>query len=123
MTSNGNYAVARCEGSPELLLVDLKTHKVTPLVLSSPVTDLDLLPSGTQAVRGASRREQAGQHRHSRRLHRRRSAKTYQFSDVTIGSVTMSPQGKYAVLYTTAIPSDEPGHCRLHRRRLSEPWT
>ena len=31
--------------------------------------------------------------------------KRYESGGVTIGSVTMSPKGKYALLYTTAIPS------------------
>jgi hypothetical protein len=106
VTSNGNYAVARCEGSPELLLVNLKTHKVTSLILSSPVTDLDLLPSGAQAFAVLRDESKLVSIDIPDGFTNGASPNTYQFDDVTIGSVTMSPKGKYAVLYTTAVPSE-----------------
>jgi hypothetical protein len=105
VTSAGDYAVARREGSPELLLFNLKTHSVTSLVLSSQVTDLDLLPSGNQAF-AVLRDESTLVRIDIPDGFTQGAAQTpYQFDGVTIGSVTMSPKGKYAVLYTTAIPS------------------
>ena len=106
VTSAGDYAIARREGSPELLLVNLKTHTVTSLMMSSPVTDLDLLPSGTQAF--AVLRDESTLVRIDIPAGFTGGAaqKRYPpFDGVTIGSVTMSAKGKYALLYTTAIPS------------------
>jgi hypothetical protein len=105
VTSAGDYAIARRDGSPELLLVNLKTHTVTSLIMSSPVTDLDLLPSGTQAF--AVLRDESTLVRIDipEGFTKGAAQKSYQFDDVTIGSVTMSAKGKYALLYTTAVPS------------------
>jgi hypothetical protein len=106
VTSAGDYAIARREGSPELLLVNLKTHTVSSLMMSSPVTDLDLLPSGAQAF--AVLRDESTLVRIDIPAGFTGGAaqKRYPpFDGVTIGSVTMSAKGKYALLYTTAIPS------------------
>jgi hypothetical protein len=86
--------------------VDLKTHKVTPLDLSSQVTDLDLLPSGDAAF-AVLRAESllvridipAGFTDPAQRT-------AWFFEGETIGSVAMSAQGKYALLYLTADPSE-----------------
>ena len=102
VTPDGAYAIARREASSELLLVNLKTHKVTALDLSSQITDLDLLPSGTAAF-AVLRKESllvridipSG---FSDPAHRT----AWQFSGQDIGSVSMSAQGKYALLYVTA---------------------
>jgi hypothetical protein len=105
VTSAGDYAIARIDGSPELLLVNLKTHTVTSLIMSSQVTDLDLLPASNQAF--AVLRDES-------KLVRidipdgftgGKPQVAWPFDGITIGSVTLSAQGKYAVLYTTAIPS------------------
>jgi hypothetical protein len=106
VTSAGDYAIARREGSPELLLFNLKTHSVTSLVMSSQVTDLDLLPASNQAF--AVLRDES-------KLVRvdipdgftgGKPQVAWPFDGAIVGSVTLSPQGKYAVLYTTAIPSE-----------------
>ncbi len=106
VTPDGHYAIARRAGSAELLLVDLTApaNAVTSIVLSSPVTDLDMNPAGTQAF--AVLRDEskllvldipAGFTDSSHRT-------TWLLSGQTVGSVTVSAQGKYAVLYTTALP-------------------
>jgi hypothetical protein len=106
VTSAGDYAIARIDGSPELLLVNLKTHTVTSLIMSSQVTDLDLLPASNQAF--AVLRDES-------KLVRvdipdgftgGKPQVAWPFDGAIVGSVTLSPQGKYAVLYTTAIPSE-----------------
>ncbi len=106
VTADGSYAIARREGSPELLLVNLKTHTVTSLVLSSPVTDLDLLPSGTQAFAVLRDESKLVSIDIPDGFAGGAPSTSYQFDGVTIGSVTLSPKGKYAVLYTTAVPSE-----------------
>jgi hypothetical protein len=106
VTSAGDYAIARIDGSPELLLINLKTHTVTSLIMSSQVTDLDLLPASNQAF--AVLRDES-------KLVRidvpdgftgGKPQVVWPFDGATVGSVTLSAQGKYAVLYTTAIPSE-----------------
>jgi hypothetical protein len=106
VTPDGHYAIARRDGTAELLLVDLTApaNAVTSIVLSSPVTDLDMNPSGTQAF--AVLRDE------SKLLVLDIPAgftdSTHQtpwlLSGETVGSVTVSAQGNYAVLYTTALP-------------------
>jgi hypothetical protein len=104
VTPDGHYAIARRTGGSELLLVDLKAGTVTPTDLSSEVTDLEMLPSGAQAfavVRGESKLVRldipAG---FTDTTHRA----TWPFSGGIIGSATISSSGKYALLYTTAVP-------------------
>lgn len=108
VTSDGSYAVARREGSAQLLLVDLKTDKVTPLNLSSPVTDLDLFsPTGTGAAGAAVFAVLRSQSTLVRidipdgftdETHRY----PWPLQGGTIGSVSLSAEGKFAVLYSTA---------------------
>ena len=103
VTADGSYAVARRDGSYQLLLVNLKTQTVTALDLSSTVTDLVLLPSGNTAF--AVLREESKlvsidvPSGFTDSAHRT----TWPFDGETIGSVTMSAKGRYALLYTTAI--------------------
>lgn len=104
VTPDGHYAIARRDGTSELLLVDLSANVVTSLKLSSPVTDLKMSPSGTQAyavLRAESKLVEldipAG---FTDSTHRT----TWQLANETVGSVTISAGGKYAVLYTTAVP-------------------
>lgn len=106
VTPDGAYAVARREGSAQLLLVDLRTHAVTPLNLPSQITDLDILPSGAAAfavLRGQSSRLvridiPAG---FGDAAHRT----DWTFANEDLGSVTMSGRGRYGLLYTTAEPT------------------
>jgi hypothetical protein len=105
VTSAGDYAIARREGSPELLLVNLKTHQVTALIMSSPVTDLDLPPPGTQAFAVLRDESMLVSIDIPDGFTKGAAQKSYPINNVTIGSVTMSPKGKYALLYTTAVPS------------------
>jgi hypothetical protein len=105
VTADGAYAIARREGSAEVMLVDLKSNIVTSIELSSPVTDLGLLdlpPVGSAAF--AVLRDESTLVRieipsgFTDPAHRQ----PWRFEGVTIGSLTMSPGGRYAVLYTTA---------------------
>ena len=105
VTATGSYAIARREGSAELLLVDLKTHTVSSLLMSSQVTDLDLLPSGTQAFAVLRNEGKLVRVEIPGSFTAGVPVTPWQFSNVTVGSVTLSPQGNFAVLYTTAVAS------------------
>jgi YVTN family beta-propeller protein len=103
VTPDGHYAIARREDSATLLLIDLQTRTVTSTRLSSTVTDLDMLPDGSRAF--AVLRDEstlvridipAGFTDVSYRA-------SWPFEGGTIGSVTMSSSGTYALLYTTAV--------------------
>ena len=102
ITPDGKYAVARREGAAQVQLIDLGASKVTALDLGSPVTDLDLAASGAFAV--AVLRDTSSYVRiaipggftdEAQRPRR-------QISGGTIGSASLSPDGKTAVFYTTA---------------------
>jgi hypothetical protein len=103
VTRDGHYAIARRDGTAELLLVDLTTNKVTSIQLSSPITDLDMTPSGDQAF--AVLRDEGKLVRvdiptgFTDTTHQT----SWQFANETIGSVTLSTQGSYAIVYTTAV--------------------
>jgi hypothetical protein len=105
VTPDGHYAIARRDGSAVVLLADLQSKTLAPaLVLSSPVTDLDMLPDGSQAF--AVLRDESKLVRidipagFSDPAHR----SSWQLDGGTIGSVTVSSSGAYALLYTTALP-------------------
>lgn len=105
VTATGSYAIARREASGELLLVDLKTHRVSALTLSSEVTDLDLLPSGTQAFAVLRNESTLVRIEIPGSFTAGIPTTPWPFPDATVGSVTLSPKGSFAVLYTTAVPS------------------
>jgi len=110
VTRDGHYAIARRDGRSELLLVDLVAGTVTSTQLSSPITDLDIKdPEGVSASPQAF-----AVLRNESKLVRLDipagfTDSTHQkvwpaFVDETIGSVSISKKGTYAVLYTTAAP-------------------
>ena len=107
VTPDGHYAIARRDGTSDLLLIDLTltTNNITTLRLSSPVTDLDISPAGTQAF--AVLRDESTlvaldiPEGFTDIAHRT----PWPLAGETIGSVTVSAKGKYALLYTTALPS------------------
>jgi hypothetical protein len=103
VTPDGRYAVARQEGSPRVILVDLGQGVATTIDLGAPVTDIDLASSGAFALavlRGQNAIVRipvpAGFTDPSVR-------QTRQFPGETVGSASLAPDGKTAVLYTTAV--------------------
>jgi hypothetical protein len=103
VTPDGHYALSRQEGSSSIRLIDLTTRAATSVDLQSPVTDLDLSPAGDFALAVL---RQAGT---VVRLEipagfadatgRRSSA-----AEGGVGSAAITPDGKTAILYTTATP-------------------
>jgi YVTN family beta-propeller protein len=107
VTPDGHYAIARRDGTAELLLVDLTAppnSAVTSILLSSPVTDLDMNPAGTQAfavLRDESKLVAIDLPDGFADIAHQT---VWPLAGETIGSVTISASGKFAVLYTTALP-------------------
>jgi hypothetical protein len=110
VTRDGHWAIARRDGRNELLLVDLVGNSVQSLSLSSPVTDLDI--SDTTDTAGGDIHAFAVLRDESKLV---RIAIPDGFTGAapldiwpvtgeTVGQVAISAHGKYAVLYTTAVP-------------------
>ena len=106
VTRDGRYALARFAASPAVRVVDLTRRSVQTLDLGAEVTDLDVSPDGTFAL-AALRSE-------SRVL---RIPIPGGFGDPSlrraidlpgevVGSVTMSPDGARALVYSTAVPTE-----------------
>lgn len=123
VTKAGDFAIARRAGTAAVLLIDLKARTVSTVLLSSEVTDLDLVdaPSGPQAfavLRAESKLVRidipAGFTDESHR-------KPWPFAGGTIGSVTISANGTYALLYTTAVASKDLAVFNLATEQLMPP--
>lgn len=102
VTPDGKFALARHEGESEVQLVDLATRAVTRLDLKTPVTDLDLSPDGKFALavlRDTATVVQIPLPAGFTDAAQRRSIK---LAGETVGSADITPDGKTAVLYTTA---------------------
>jgi hypothetical protein len=104
VTPDGRFALARREGGAQIQVVDLASGVITPLDLGSPVTDLDLSPAADFAL--AVLREShavvriplpGGVTNPALRI-------TTTLDGDPLGSATITPDGKIAVLYTTAAP-------------------
>jgi WD40 repeat protein len=106
ITPDGRFAIARTEGKPTVRLVDLATGAATDADLGSPVTDVDLSPDGKLAfavLREANATVRlpipAGFADPAARVRK-------EYPGETVGSAALSPDGHWAVLYTTASESE-----------------
>ncbi|MDP3273829.1 MAG: hypothetical protein Q8Q09_01450 [Deltaproteobacteria bacterium] len=103
VTPDGRYAIARNEGSRILRLIDLRTRTISRIDAGGDVTDLDLSADGTFAV--AVLREQ------SRVLRvpvpggfmAPASVRRTDLRGEVFGSVSLAPDGRRALLFTTAL--------------------
>jgi hypothetical protein len=109
VTRNGRYAVARREGSGEIILVDLESRVVRTRTLPGAITDLDLWHSGTKETDPvyafAVLRNQGSLVRLTipDSFSPGGRTETWSYPQETIGSVSIGKAGKYALLYTTAL--------------------
>jgi len=110
VTRDGHWAIARRDGTNEVLLVDLVANAVQSLYLSSPVTDLDM--SDTTDTAGGDINAFAVLRSESKLVRitipdgftGASPFFTWQLTGETVGLVNISAHGKYAVLFTTAVP-------------------
>ncbi len=103
ITPDGRYALARFERTSYVRLVDLTTRTATNLDLGALVTDLDVSPAGDFAIAVLRDRSRVVRIPLPGGF---QDPTTLQRTDVTgelIGSVTISPDGRRALLYTTAF--------------------
>ena len=112
IVATGDYAVVRQAGASELRIVDMHTGAASTVALASPATDIDLAPDGARvyAVERVAKRlaivDVPGG-----------VVATIDLADATIGSLTLSADGKRGLLYTNAtlderltmVALDQPG--------------
>lgn len=120
---DGTHALSRIEGRPEVQVTDLETGERTTVVLSGPVTDLDLVSNGTQAIAVVRAPATAGISPETLAPPMPEPSEIAILSiadilddpevyesisiDALVGSVAVSEGGEQAVLYTTATDRDE----------------
>ena len=110
VSRDGRWAIARRDGTNEVLLVDLVGNTVRSRYLQSPVTDLDM--SDTTDTTGGSVRAFAVLRNESKLailavpddFAENSPLDVRSLAGETVGLVSISAHGKYAVLYTTAAP-------------------
>jgi DNA-binding beta-propeller fold protein YncE len=104
ITGDGRYALVRTEGESIVRLVSLADATVTTMDVGVPITDVDLSPTGTFALVVL---------RETSTLLRIPLPGGFSDPDMivattfaaeTFGSVTITPDGRRALLYTTATP-------------------
>ena len=104
LAPDGGFAFVRQFGTDEVLVVDLLARTVEPVPVGPNPTDLDLSPSGDQAVVVS---------RDARQLWVLDTADPYLPPKVVdlppelyLGSLLFDPTGQQAVIYTTSTPTD-----------------
>lgn len=109
VTRNGRYAVARREGSGEIILVDLESKVVRTKELPGILTDLDLWHSGSKETDPvyvfAVLRNKGSLVRLTipDSFSANGTTESWNYPQETIGSVSIGEAGKFAILYTTAL--------------------
>jgi hypothetical protein len=99
ITPDGQLALMRREGSPEVRFVDLATGAKTSVVLSGAVTDLDVSDDGARAVAVARDSAEVAIFALGAAP---ATATQLTLTGETIGSVVLAPGGKTALLYSNA---------------------
>jgi len=107
ITSDGRWALARREGGAEIQLVDLSAGSVVKVDLGSPVTDLDLAPAGTFAVAVLRATGAVVRLPIPAGFSDPQARQVIRVEGEQVGSVSITPDGKTAVLYTTATSTVE----------------
>ena len=105
VTADGR-AVVRREGSADVRIVDLTSGLTQVVTLSGPVTDLDLTFDGTRAVAVVRRTSQVAILPLATAGADPNTVLSTTLGDELIGSVTLTPDGKQALLYSNATDSE-----------------
>jgi hypothetical protein len=104
ITPDGRYAIARVEGSNILRLVNLSTGTITPITVDGVVTDLDIAPSGAYCIGIVRERSRMLRIPIPEGFTDMRAITRTDATGEFVGSVSISPDGERALLYTTALP-------------------
>ena len=106
VTRDGRYAIARFAASPAMRVVDLMSRTVQTIDLGTEITDLDIAPDGTfalAALRGESRVLRIPIPGGFTDPSQRRSI---DLPGEVVGSITLSPDGARALVYSTAAMTE-----------------
>ncbi len=104
VTPTGRLAISRREGFPQIRLVDLAAGTALTLDLKSPVTDLDMDPSGQFALAVLRDTSTVVRVAIPGGFTDPKQQDTRRIDGAEFGSASITPDGKNAVLYTTAAP-------------------
>jgi hypothetical protein len=104
VTPDGHFALSRREGATQIQVVDLATRASTIVELGSPVTDLDLAPAADFALAVLRDAQTVVQIPLPAGLADSTVHRTTTLDGEAVGSAAITPDGRTAVLYTTAAP-------------------
>jgi hypothetical protein len=105
VTPNGAYAFVRRDNEASIGIVDLKSGIATERILPGPVTDLDLSSDGKSAVAVVRSLALVAVMQVPEIVSDPLAVKQVTVTGETVGSVSLSPQGRTALLYSNATSS------------------
>ncbi len=106
VTPDGAWALIRRDGQAAITIVSLETEVRTKVVLSGPVTDLDLVEDGSKAVAVVREKSEVSILPIPAIAAKPTDFVTVTITGETVGSVSIAGGGASAVLYTNAIPAE-----------------
>lgn len=104
VTPDGRYGIARVEGTGLLRLLDLQSRTIVALDAGTAVTDLDLSPDGTFALAVLRGRSTVLRVPIPMAFEAPSMVTRTELPGELVGSVTIAPDGRRALAYTTASP-------------------
>ncbi|MEZ4369422.1 MAG: hypothetical protein R3B07_01295 [Polyangiaceae bacterium] len=126
VTPDGGHAFVRREGSPQVEIIDLTDGSRSSLVLSAPVTDLDLTPDGSRGVAVVRANSEVVLFDVAEVLADSTQFTVVPITGATVGSVSLPSDARRALLYSNAVGSDrvvilnlEPGEHFLEQRAVA----
>lgn len=105
ITPDGSLALVRHEGDPNVAVFSLTTGEETDVLLSGPVTDLDLSPDGKVAVAVVRDQGEVALLPIPAITADPLTFATVKIQDVVVGSASLPQESPLAFLYTNAVPS------------------
>jgi YVTN family beta-propeller protein len=105
ITPDGRYAIARSEGSGVLRLVDLNERTIRRIDVGGAVTDLDLSSDGSFAIAVLRDASQVLRVPVPQAFSDRDTIRRTELRGELFGSVSIAPDARRALLYTTALES------------------
>lgn len=105
ITPDGSHALLRRDGDPAVGVYSLATGEHTDVVLSGPVTDLDLSPDGSVAVAVVRDLGEVSLLDIPEIASDPTALSTIQIEDAVVGSASLPQKSPSAFLYTNAVPS------------------
>ena len=104
ITGDGRYALVRSEGATVARLIALADGTITTIDVGAVITDVDLSPTGTYALLVLRETSTMLRIPLPAGFSNPAMVEATTFAGETIGSVTITPDGRRALLYTTATP-------------------